>query len=314
MPPKRKMKKDAELVPEPKSETKPEAKSSPTSDKKSKSPQRSPRKKTVKFYLLLRNIDIEAIERKYGLPSEPVPANATSLSELAESSKQSHLMSYIDESKTEHLCKTSMINFSTGTPLTSGLMPFNCYWCRHPFSSYPIGCPIRYVSNRVTKSYFSEISRENRVIRGNATPKERENLQKESSQKLGFVFRPEKDPISVATPRYNISVDKGEYYETDGIFCSFNCCKAYLKENKTNKLYTHSGSLLIKLYRDLTGSKSMDIDAAPHWRQLREYGGTLSIEAFRSSFNRVKYECHGIMKHDSIFRPVATLYEERINF
>ena len=57
-----------------------------------------------------------------------------------------------------------------------------------------------------------------------------------------FVFIPIKSNFS------RITVDENEYYETDGIFCSFNCCQAFINENKHNPLYEHSTFLLNKIF------------------------------------------------------------------
>ena len=46
-------------------------------------------------------------------------------------------------------------------------------------------------------------------------------------------------------------MQSGEYYETDGIFCSFNCCQSYINDNKHIRLYDNSHMLLLKMYNDL---------------------------------------------------------------
>lgn len=266
-------------------------KSSPkTKRPKATSPKKS---KSVKFTLL--DLDIDKIEQKYGLPGEPAPHNTTSLVDLASASlggKQTQTITFIDDAKTEHPCSISMINFATGEQL-GGANFCNCFWDRHPFSTPPIGCPIRYIPDKVVKNYFSDISRENRIIRGAVT--------QEESRKL--VFKAEKEQSKFTT-----NIEKGGYYEVDGIFCSTNCAKSFIRENRHNPLYAHSNSLLVKMVCDISGVKNVTINEAPHWRQLRSYGGDKTISEFRNSFNKITYQSHGI------FKPIGILYEEKLNF
>jgi hypothetical protein len=68
------------------------------------------------------------------------------------------------------------------------------------------------------------------------------------------------------------------------------------------------------MYTDLTGMKNVFINDAPHWRLLLEYGGNLNINQFRENFNKVSYEYHGTIRTDNIFKPLGSLFEEKINF
>lgn len=73
------------------------------------------------------------------------------------------------------------------------------------------------------------------------------------------------------------------YYETDGNFCSEECLWAFLDEEEMrNPMYQKSKQLILSI----KGSKPK---SAPHWRLLREYGGTMTIEKFRESFKNKTY-------------------------
>ena len=75
-----------------------------------------------------------------------------------------------------------------------------------------------------------------------------------------------------------------EYFETDGIFCSFNCALAYINvEMRFNIRYRESGGLLQLLYKKLLGVDGQ-FSPALDWRLLKKYGGCLSISEFRSTF------------------------------
>ena len=267
-------------------------------------------RKTKKYIFTLVNINTEKIDQKYGISivsniyinDKPPDENITKITELAEMSNvtSSNVISFLDETKRLYQCHISMIDFNTRKE--TDFLKYNCYWCRHPFESKPIGCPIRYISNKGVKKYYSEVSKDNYTIKENITYNKRNILNE--------------NDLSISNNSNNsiINVEQKEFYETDGIFCSFNCCKAYIKDNKHNTLYEHSEFLLSKLYFDMIGSKNIFINPAPHWRLLTEYGGKLSINQFRDNFNKNKYEYHGILKDNDIFKPIANLYEEKINF
>ena len=158
-----------------------------------------------------------------------------------------------------------------------------------------IGCPIKYISSNAIKSYYSEVSKDNYIIKENITRIKRQKYDD--------------------NPDTNIQLEKKEFYLTDGIFCSFNCCKAFIKDNKHNTLYNKSDTLLSKLYTDITRVKnSVIINPAPHWRLLSEYGGNMTINQFRENFNKADYEYHGIYRKQDLFKPIGMLFEEKINF
>ncbi len=142
------------------------------------------------------------------------------------------------------------------------------------------------------KKYHSHISRDTYTIKENVTTKRRKELN-ESEQ---------------------LSLKIGEYYETDGVFCSFNCCQSWINDSKHNRLYDRSTMLLTKMYNTMMGTKMNIVSPAPHWRVLEQYGGYLNIIKFRESFNKVDYECHGNTKPVPKFLPLGILFEEKIKF
>lgn len=75
----------------------------------------------------------------------------------------------------------------------------------------------------------------------------------------------------------------------EGIFCSFNCIMAYLHDHDDFK-YKDCGSLVGLLYRMVVGRDCWleRIHPAPSWKNLREYGGRLTIDEFRNTFNKLK--------------------------
>ena len=250
------------------------------------------RKKTYVFKL--SGIDREKVHETYIKKSllhqqEEDIKNTTKLSEL-ESNQEREIVSFLDESKIQHICKVSMIDFDSKKNVN--LLRYHCFWCKHPFSSKPIGCPIKYVPAQLTKKYFSHISKEYYTITESVTKNNKKNLENNGE----FLCSSE------------------EYYQTDGVFCSFNCCQSFIDDNKHKRLYDNSSLLLLKLYNEILNENKKGITPAPHWRTLEHYGGHLNIVKFRESFGRVEYDCHGETKEIPKFVPVGVLFEEKIKF
>jgi hypothetical protein len=171
---------------------------------------------------------------------------------------------------------------------------YKCFWDRNviPKNIQPIGCPIKFIPDKIVKTYHSEISKEKYSITEYITCEKIKNLKMD-----------------------NITVENKNYYLTDGIFCSFNCCIAYIQsfENKKNPLYRFSENLLMKMYNEINPEdENMEIIPAPDWRMLTDFGGSLSIEEFRESFNKIRYVYHGIYEIKNL--SIGNLYEDQIKF
>lgn len=72
-----------------------------------------------------------------------------------------------------------------------------------------------------------------------------------------------------------------ETFYCTGHFCSFNCMKSY-NLDLNDSLSWKRESLMNLLYY-LTYSTQKQINPAPHWMTLEEYGGNLNIEQFREN-------------------------------
>ena len=273
------------------------------------------KRKSKKYIFTLKNINTEKIEQKYGITivsnianvDDIPPENSTKLTELAE--EHVDVISFLDETKRLYQCHISMIDFKSGEDVKT--LKYCCYWCRHKFESASIGCPIKYISKKAVKNYFSEVSKDFYTIKENIT---RQRSQMIHQNKSKFVFTEMSAESEAAAATCTIEINHKDYYSTDGIFCSFNCCKAFIKDNKHNKLYESSDILLSKLYNDMYNVKNIVINPSPHWRLLVDYGGNLTIQQFRDNFNKTTYESHGVIRNTDIFKPIATLFEEKLNF
>jgi hypothetical protein len=275
------------------------------------------KRKSKKYIFTLKNINTEKIEQKYGITivsnianvDDIPPENSTKLTELAE--EHVDVISFLDETKRLYQCHISMIDFKSGEDVKN--LKYCCYWCRHKFESASIGCPIKYISKKAVKNYFSEVSKDFYTIKENIT-RQRSQMIHQNKSKFVFTEMASTAPAPPPAATCTIEINHKDYYSTDGIFCSFNCCKAFIKDNKHNKLYESSDILLTKLYNDMYNVKNIVINPSPHWRLLVDYGGNLTIQQFRDNFNKTTYESHGVIRNTDIFKPIATLFEEKLNF
>lgn len=129
-----------------------------------------------------------------------------------------------------------------------------CWWCRNKFSSHPIGCPIIY----------------------HPEPK-----SEEKKLHVLDIFR-----------KSNLPVDNGtDFFETEGLFCTFPCVKAYILDQiaRTKSIkYAKALTLLTLLYSKLVGDIAV-IPVAPSWKVLIEWGGHLTPQEYRSSMGLLEY-------------------------
>ena len=84
--------------------------------------------------------------------------------------------------------------------------------------------------------------------------------------------------------------DKEEYFDTEGIFCSFNCVISYNNDVSQNNIrYRETGGLIYLLYKKLFGiyPYQMNIKPALSWKVLKNYGGDMTIQEYRSTFQKL---------------------------
>jgi hypothetical protein len=234
----------------------------------------------------------EIVEKKYGITNymldddkKHTPENITKLSDIHDDSKL--VYNFLDEAKINHKCNISMIDHDNKIQHSNKL--YCCFWCRQfiPKHIKGIGCPIEYVHNIHEKKYYSNITKQIYTI---------------------------KEAISAKKPD-NLTSIKHDYYISDGIFCSFNCCMAYIYDNRDKEMYALSEMLLLKIYNTIYPDNNLStIKRAPAWRLLRCYGGHLSYIEFKESFKNIEYRYHGIIKKCPTFSSICQLYEKKINF
>lgn len=229
---------------------------------------------------IIKNISLNEIDIKYNFKNsenqsiiKDIDPNLNARTKVIENTKDFQKMSqfsFIDESKKDHVCVITMKDVLNQKTLPNSTN-LHCFWCRHSFSYKPIGCPIDYRNSKMYKKYYSEITKTRYVLQESVTQK-----QLDLGKKLD---------------QNNFELDSlnSNYYLIDGIFCSFNCCYAYILRNKNNPLYKNSVMYLKKIYSDLFNESNCKLVEAPSWRLLKDYGGDLTIEEFRKNFYKIDY-------------------------
>jgi len=101
-------------------------------------------------------------------------------------------------------------------------------------------------------------------------------------------------------------------YDTEGIFCTVNCIKAYLLEHCQNdSKYQNSIALLSFMYHTLSGATSLteaiSIVPSPPWKFLTQYGGFLTQEQYKEKIGKFIFKKKGIIKQ----HPITFLYTEK---
>lgn len=104
-------------------------------------------------------------------------------------------------------------------------------------------------------------------------------------------------------------VDGTKTYSTDGIFCSFNCVKAYINDKeRLDIMYKNSHILLAHMVCDMNNCISpVSVEPAPDKKMLVEYGGHMTDDQYRYCFDRMLYDERGIIK---MFPTVSIIQEE----
>ena len=168
-------------------------------------------------------------------------------------------MNFIDPNKEKIRLWVNMVDI-----YTNGALPRyttkKCFGnCRSKFKSHPIGCPLRY--NCISEDKSSKVSKldRERIV----------NKFKEA----------------------NLPDDTTDFFETEGIFCTFPCIKAYildqLSRTKSPK-YKKSLTLLTLLYLKLVGV-ICTIPTAGSWKLTTDWGGHMSPPEYRSTTGLLEY-------------------------
>lgn len=174
-------------------------------------------------------------------------------------------------------------------------IPINirCHWDHHTFEGIGIFCPLSYRPKQVAKIGQNEVKI--RPTGGVSDLNINSFMIKENIPKCKDISNLGKNLIEITDA----------YYEVDGVFCSPECCLAYINDEKTKaggSKYSDSERLLHFML-----GLTFKISPANNFRLLKEYGGNLSIEQFRKNNKSIKYEYCGTTVL------ISHLFEKKIN-
>jgi hypothetical protein len=248
---------------------------------------------------VLKNIDIEDLNKQYGLTiisnldKDKEDCNKTTKISDIISEDLEYSVVFLDENKKESKCNATMIDILSYEKIPE-ITLIKCFWCKHNFDWKPMGCPIKFVNSIIEKSYISQITKDRYYMRENII-----------SSKLKYV-------LENKVKNFDIKAFPFNHYLTDGIFCSFNCVLAFIKDNNQDIFYKESYSLLHCMYYDLVGKRITKILPAPHWRLLKDYGGSMSIEEFRNTMNMISYKFAFNVREIKDMKSISKIYKETI--
>lgn len=141
-----------------------------------------------------------------------------------------------------------------------------CFYCTEPFSTKPIGIPIRFIP-----SYYKS------NIQG-----KRDNT---SDIKVDVCLYNQYE-MEEAEKRGEKIIHRN-YFQTEGNFCSFPCMLAFIGLHK-HEMNNDTIPLVKKLFYMLHGPNTeFTKEAAPDIRLLKKFGGHLSLAEFRSYDGRL---------------------------
>lgn len=184
-------------------------------------------------------------------------------------------------------------NFENKKEILSGNCNINCWYCRNlvPRDFMPLALPLKYYPS-FTEYKFAHNSLINTIDKLNYKVSEVVNVNDKDKDKINYdkVNLSVKDRMSYSDSGSEKTLIINEYFDGEGIFCSFNCMLAFVKENNNVK-YKNSYMLILTLYKVIFGNYPKEkILEAPSWKMLKEYGGELTINEYRKCFQLVSYK------------------------
>lgn len=165
-----------------------------------------------------------------------------------------------------------------------------CYWDHHVFKGRGVSCPISYRPRQVA------------AVTGLTSAS---GGKKSAVADKVFVIKENIPTWKDVSDLPDVSEVSDSYYEVDGIFCSAECCMAFINTEKTKaggSKYADSERLLHNML-----GLTVKITPANSFRLLNEYGGNLTIQQFRSNNKGIKYE------YNSTTILISHLFEKKIN-
>lgn len=195
-------------------------------------------------------------------------------------SRSKKAMKYTDFHKHKAKVWVNMIDIYYGGALPRATTK-KCWGnCRSKFKNEPIGCPIKY-----------------------------HHISPDNNTKIAELDR---QRIIELLKTANLPTDTTDFYETEGIFCSFNCAKGYILQKlaEGHRRYQKSLSLLSALQITLIGKLS-PIESTSSWKLLKEWGGHLDAKELRASVGKLVYVEKPIVRRPWMYSSASYIKEIR---
>ena len=219
------------------------------------------------------------------------------------------IVTFIQKDKIKLLNYNIMLDVRSQTFMNDwrqGNCQIPCFYCRRKFTKDPLGVPVRYfpsvylIKNFNSPSLKYACNYKEVTVRLNAREKQRllqiiENNQESllctdcpiSENEMSDSTNPKKITPFTKSKEQHLVTTK-EFFETEGIVCSFNCMASYIDENFTNPLFMNSRYLMYLLYQKLFGAFPQNhIMKAPSWKLRKEYGGPFSDEEYEQCLQNI---------------------------
>lgn len=219
------------------------------------------------------------------------------------------IVTFIQKDKIKLLNYNIMLDVRSQTFINEwrqGNCQIPCFYCRRKFTKDPLGVPVRYFPSVYLIKHFNSPSLKYAcnykevTVRLNVREKQRllqiiENNQE--SLLCNDCPMDETETIESNNSKKNTNFTKSkeqhlvttkEFFETEGIVCSFNCMASYIDENSSNPLFMNSRYLMYLLYQKLFGSFPQNhIMKAPSWKLRKEYGGPFTDEEYEQCLQNI---------------------------
>lgn len=233
---------------------------------------------------------------KYNIIDD-IKSDYTSINKLQFSSlKKEPSFTYIQKDKVKLYNYNIMLDTYTNKFLTDFTNESKCensipcHYCRRNFNNAPLGIPIRYYpslyvlkNNQLQNSKYSFNYKEN-TVKLNSNERERLLNILKQNEKITIEGHNEVSEENTNTTSFSNSTHKiitKQFFETEGIFCSFNCIVSQLEENHTNPIYTNSNHLLYYMYKQIFGEfPNQSFIRSPSWKLRNVYGGPLTDDDY----------------------------------
>lgn len=216
-------------------------------------------KKKTDYKITLSNIDGESLLYQHYSQSLNIEKDEsyedTTINFLHEKDKKRKRgVFFIDPQRGHVKLWATMIDFTIAGAIPR-MTKRPCWSCRNKFNTQPIGCPVRY----------------------NPTPQNpiHANRIKNKFKEMNVPF----------------NENELDFFETEGIFCSFPCVKFYIldqiSKTKSTK-YKKALEYLSLLYYKITG-ENIIIPSLSSWKLSVDWGGHLTPSELRASFGNLDY-------------------------